>query len=207
MKAQTARMRIIRCLNTPRRLALASLCILILAALCSADSVAQSAPAAFKSRSSLWVGAGYTNMHASFPYTSGQRMSGYSVLVDFHWLPLLDLESEGAWLSYNGFEGTTESSYFAGPKHRLRSFHRIQPYGKFLIGNGRIHLPFAIGDNGYFALVPGGGATYSLSKTWAFRADYEMEYWLNSPRYANQGQHSFTPNGFQAGIVYRIRAF
>jgi hypothetical protein len=207
MKAHTTRMPIVTRHHPPRCPSLAVSCILILAVLSAAGAWAQSAPAGFKSRTSLWVGAGYTNMHASFPFASGQRMSGYGVLVDYHWLPLLDVEAEGLWLSHGGFEGTTESSYLAGPKHRFRSFHHIQPYGKFLVGNGRIHFPFAIGDGSYFALVPGGGATYSISKSWAVRGDYEMQYWLNSPGFANQPKHSFTPNGFQAGIVYRLHAF
>lgn len=37
---------------------------------------AQVAPSAYRATQSLWVGAEYSNVSASFPYESGQRLSG-----------------------------------------------------------------------------------------------------------------------------------
>jgi opacity protein-like surface antigen len=122
-------------------------------------------------------------------------------------MPLLDLDGEGHWLSYGGFQRSAESSYLAGPKYRFRRLHQFQPYAKFLIGEGHIHYPYEIGDASYFALAPGGGVTYSLTPRWAIRADYEYQFWLNSPGFANEPHHPLTPDGFQVGILYRLRAF
>lgn len=181
--------------------------LLLLLAFGGVTSQAQSAPAGYQSRSSLWLGAGYSNFAASFPYASSQRITGYGVFVDYHWMPLLDVEGEGRWLAYGGFQDSTESSYLAGPKCRFRRFHHLQPYAKFLVGEGRIHYPYQIGDASYFALAPGGGVTYTLNPRWALRADYEYQFWLNSPGFANEPNHALAPNGVQIGIQYRIRIF
>jgi opacity protein-like surface antigen len=190
-----------------QRSTIACALLLLLLALSAVTSPAQSAPSGYQSRSSLWLGAGYSNFAASFPHGSDQRISGYGVVIDYHWMPLLDVEGEGRWLSYGGFQGSTESSYLAGPKYRFHRFHQLQPYAKFLVGEGRIHYPYKIGDAGYFALAPGGGVTYALSPRWAVRADYEYQFWLNSPGFANEPDHPLAPNGVQIGIQYRIRIF
>jgi len=176
-------------------------------ALSAIAAAAQAAPSGFQTRSSLWVGAGYSNFAASFPYSSNQRIAGFGAIIDYHWMPFLDVEGEGRWLSYEGFAGSTESSYLAGPKYRFHRFHRMQPYAKFLIGEGHIHYPYEIGDANYFTLAPGGGVTYALNRRWAVRGDYEYQFWLNSPGFPNEPNHSLAPHGFQIGIMYRIRAF
>jgi opacity protein-like surface antigen len=69
---------------------------------------------------------------------------------------------------------------------------------------GRIHYPFQIGDAIYFAFAPGGGVNYRLSYRWTARADYEFQWWLNSPGYANEPSHALTPNVVNIGIAYRL---
>ena len=114
------------------------------------------------------------------------------------------LEGEANFLTIGGFEGSTESSYLAGPKAVLLFRGRWLPYGKLLIGDGRIHYPFRIGDASYLALAPAVGADYRLSYRWTLRFEYEYQFWLNSPGYANEPGHELTPNGFHIGIAYRI---
>ena len=174
------------------------------AALLSVPAKAQVAPSAYLRPYSLWVGAEYSNVHASFPYQSSQRLTGAGVFADLNWNGRFGLEGDARFLHFGGFEGSTESSYLVGPKIFLFEKRKFQPYGKLLIGVGRIHYPFEIGDASYFALAPGAGSGYRLSHRWMLRAEYEYQLWPESPGYANEPKHELTPNGFHVGVAYQI---
>jgi len=165
---------------------------------------AQVAPSAYRSTQSVWVGAEFSNMSASFPYQSSQRLFGIGVFADFKWNGHVGLEGDARFLRFGGFENSTESSYLVGPKAYFLTRGRFQPYGKLLVGEGKIHYPFAIGDASYFALAPGVGSGYRLSRRWMLRAEYEYQTWLDSPGYANEPKHELRPNGFHFGVAYRV---
>jgi opacity protein-like surface antigen len=176
----------------------------ICAALLHVPAQAQAVASAFRSPQSLWVGAEFSNVHASFPYQSSQRLSGIGAFAEYKINRRVAVEGDARFLQFGGFENSTESSYLAGPKGYFFAWRKFQPYGKLLAGAGKIHYPFAIGDASYFALAPGGGADYRLSRRWMLRAEYEYQMWLNSPGYANEPNHELTPNGFHAGVAFRI---
>jgi len=165
---------------------------------------AQSAPSAFGPGKSLWAGAGYSSFSASFPYQSGQRVSGPGAFIDYHLNSRLTLEAEARFLRFGGFETSTESSYLAGPKFFVFERGKYRPYGKALVGLGRIHYPFTIGSASYLAVAPGAGMEYRLSRRLMLHLDYEYQFWLNSPGYASEPDHPLHPNGFQIGVAYRI---
>jgi opacity protein-like surface antigen len=174
------------------------------AALICGSAHAQVVPSAFKTARSIWAGGEYSNVSASFPYQSGQRLSGIGAFAEFNLNGRIGLEGDARFLHFGGFEKSTESSYLIGPKVYFLAFGKFQPYGKFLAGAGKIHYPYDIGDASYLALAPGGGASYRLSRHWAIRGEYEYQIWLNSPGYANEPKHELTPNGFHVGVAYRI---
>jgi opacity protein-like surface antigen len=165
---------------------------------------AQVVPSAFRPGRSLWAGAEYSNISASFPYQSNQRLSGVGAFADFKLNGRIGIEGDARFLHFGGFQNSTESSYLAGPKVYFLGRGRFQPYGKLLVGDGRIHYPFEIGDASYFALAPGAGSGYRLSRHWMLRAEYEYQLWLNSPGFANEPRHELTPNGVHVGIAFRI---
>lgn len=165
---------------------------------------AQVVPSGYEPGHSLWVGAEYSNVHASFPYGSSQRLQGAGALFDFHLTPRVGLLGDARFLNWGGFEGSTESSYLAGPRVFLFAKGKFRPYGKALVGAGRIHYPFAIGDASYLALAPGAGTEYRMSPRWMLRFDYEYQIWFNSPGYINEPDHRLTPNGFHIGVAYRL---
>lgn len=173
-------------------------------ALIPAAARAQAAPSAFGPGKSLWAGAEYSSFSASFPYQSGQRISGTGAFVDYHLNGRLALEAEAHFLRFGGFENSTESSYLAGPKFFLFARGNFRPFAKALVGVGRIHYPYTIGDANYFALAPGAGTEYRLSRRWMLHTDYEYQMWLNSPGYAAEPDHPLTPNGLRLGIAYRL---
>lgn len=174
------------------------------AALLIVSAKAQVAPSGYKPGHSLWVGAEYSDIEASFPYQSGKRIEGAGAFADLRLSYHLDLEGDARFLRFSGFEGTKESNYLAGPKVSILQKGKFRPYGQMLAGVGRIHYPFLIGNANYFALAPGAGTEYSVSPRWTLRAEYEYQFWLHSPGYANEPDHSLTPNGFHVGIAYAI---
>ena len=166
---------------------------------------AQAEPSAYRYEGALFGGVEYSNYHASFPYASGIRMSGIGGFADWNFVGgHIGVEGAARFLRWGGFYDTNESSYLAGPRYLFPSWHRLQPYGKVLVGLGRINYPFQIGSASYFAVAPGGGVNYRFSSRWTVRADYEFQWWLNSPGYANQPNHGFTPNGVSIGVAYRF---
>ena len=126
------------------------------------------------------------------------------MFADFHLNSRIALAGDARFLNWGGFEGSTESSYLAGPKVFILARGKFRPYGKMLVGVGKIHYPFAIGDAGYLALAPGAGTEYRVSRRWMLRIEYEYQIWHDSPGFANEPNHGLTPNGFHLGVAYRV---
>jgi opacity protein-like surface antigen len=165
---------------------------------------AQVVPAAIGPGKSLWVGAEFSDFSASFPYQSGQRIQGIGAFADLHLKPRLGIEGDAQFMNLGGFEGSTENTYLAGPRMFVLSSGKLQLFGKGLVGVATIHYPFQIGNANYLAIGPGGGVEWRLDNHWMLRAEYEYQFWPNSPGYANLPDHPLTPNGFRVGIAYRV---
>ncbi len=189
-----------------RRRLLFSLLVLVvlIGALAALPVRAQVVPSAYRGPDTLWAGASYLNFDASFPYQSGSRLSGAGAFVDFFWSSHLGVEGTVRFLRFGGYAGETESNYLGGPVYRFRPIGRLRPFARVLVGNGRIHYPYDIGDAGYLAVAPAGGVSWRLSPNVAVHGAYEYQYWLNSPGYSNQPDHPLHPNGVQIGVAYRI---
>ncbi len=174
------------------------------AGLLACTAQAQVVPSATGPGRALWVGAEYSNIDASFPYASGQRLWGIGGFADFHLVSHIAVEGEARFLRFNSFQGETEDNYLAGPRYLVRRFGKLEPYAQCLVGMGKIQYPFQIGSGSYLALAPGGGANFRLSRKWTVRGEYEYQLWLNSPNIANEPSHELTPSGFHVGIAYRL---
>jgi opacity protein-like surface antigen len=170
----------------------------------SSSACAQAVPSANYPLRTLWVGVQYSNVHAGFPYQSSQRLSGISFFADYHIQPRLSIEADARFLYMGGFNGQTETNYLAGPRFAIWNTGKLRPYGQFLVGLGAMHFPFNIGDGRYLALAPGGGVNYRLSRRWSLNGEYEYQLWPGSPNLSNQPAHAITPNGFHAGLAYRV---
>lgn len=178
--------------------------IMFSASLLHVSLEAQTVPTAYLKPPLFWVGAEYSNVSASFPYQSSQRLAGMGVFADFRLNRRVGLEGDARFLHFGGFEDSTESSYLIGPKAYVFARGRFEPFGKFLVGKGKIHYPFSIGDASYLALAPGAGSDYRLSRRWMLRVEYEYQIWLDSPGYRDEPKHELTPNGFHVGVAYRV---
>jgi opacity protein-like surface antigen len=165
---------------------------------------AQVIPEGTQDQARVEAGAEYSNFSASFPYQSNQRIWGVGAFADVTLNGRLGVEGDVRFLRFGGFAGSTETNYLAGPRYAFRNFGRLRPYLVGLIGVGQIHYPFRIGNANYFAVAPAGGASYRLNRRFALRAEYEYQFWVNSPGYADQPDHPLHPNGFNVGVAYRL---
>jgi hypothetical protein len=165
---------------------------------------AQVVPSAEGPGRSLWAGGEYLNIYAGFPYQSNQRLWGIGAFADYHLTGHIAVEAEARFLRFNSFYGETEDNYLAGPRYMARRFGKFQPFAQCLVGLGKIQYPFNIGNGTYFALAPGAGANFRISRKFSSRGEYEYQLWPGSPNFSNEPAHEITPNGFHAGISYRI---
>jgi hypothetical protein len=131
--------------------------------------------------------------------TSPNRLYGPGAYVDVHFSRWVQIEAEGHWLRYNQYylggvpPGNGESTYLIGPRIPVGTFHRVTPYGKFLVGLGT--GSFLTGDT--FVLAYGGGVDYRLTRRFTLRAiDFEYEQWRVTP--------TLYPYGGSVGISYKI---
>jgi len=161
---------------------------------------AQAAPAV-RGGQGLWVGGEYSNFTPDFG--AAQRLTGPGVYVDLNWNGRYAFEGEARFLRFNGLNGQYEDNYLFGPKISFFRRGKFRPYGKFLIGVGKLNFPYQIGYGTYFAMAPGGGLDYRLSRRITLRAEYEYQIWPNAPGIAGI-PNDLKPNGFSAGVAYRI---
>jgi hypothetical protein len=186
---------------------------LILSIFCVASSLAivsaraQVVPAA--TSSTFHLSAGALGSLAQPDYdglgeaaTSPNRIYGPGAFVDFHFSRWVQIEAEGRWLRLNQYHqpGSTvlngESTYLIGPRIPVGTFHRVTPYGKFLVGLG--NGPFLSGGNS-FVLAYGGGVDVRLTRRFTLRAvDFEYQQWLINSAITLQ------PYGGSVGISYKI---
>jgi Outer membrane protein beta-barrel domain len=130
---------------------------------------------------------------------SSNRIYGPGAFVDVHFSRWVQIEAEGRWLRFNQLtnpylpNGNGENSYLIGPRIPIGTFHRITPYGKFLVGFG--NGSFINGNT--FVLAYGGGVDVKLSRRFTLRAvDFEYQEWRVVP--------TLWPYGGSVGISYKI---
>jgi len=135
--------------------------------------------------------------------TSPNRLYGAGVYFDARFNRWVSIEGEGRWLRFNeyhppcgltsGCPGIDENTYLIGPRVPIVTFHRLTPYGKFLVGLGTANWLTA--DT--LVLAYGGGVDYRLTRRFTLRAfDFEYEQWRVTPL--------LSPYGGSVGISYKI---
>lgn len=179
-----------------RRAALASLLLLPLS-LGARSLGAQALPTATGPGSYVAVGGAASVFQADY----GQRyIGGITAYADLNPTWRYGIEGEARFLRYRTSEDVTETNYLIGPRAALR-FGPLRPYVKFLVGDGKITLPFHYAQGSFFTYAPGGGAEYMLGDRLAIRViDVEYQFWPSFP-YGN-----LHPYGVSAGISFRLNS-
>jgi len=174
---------------------LAVFCILVSAA--SLGAHAQVVPAATSNSFRLTAGGLGSVFQPDYAgegvaQTSPNRLWGIGAYVDARVNRWVQIEGEGRWLRYNTYLGINQNSYLVGPRVPIVTFHKLTPYGKFLVGMG--NGSFLSGST--FVLAYGGGVDYRLSHHFTARGDFEYQQWKVTP--------VISPYGLSAGISYKI---
>jgi hypothetical protein len=173
---------------------------------------AQAVPSAEGPGRSTWVGVEGSLFNPDWGCPSSSPFScfhhqlvGVAAFADVNriiWK--VGLEGEARWLPWHG-PNITQNNYLAGPRYPLYSGRRISANVKFLAGGATIHYgPKSgwTGWTGWSAYVPGATFGYRVSPKFIVRVDYEYQRW---PGYVGtKGVHGLTPNGFSAGLSYRL---
>lgn len=166
---------------------------------------AQVVPSATKGQFSLTAG-GFASVtqpdYAGFAIaqTSPNRLYGIGAFVDVRFRRWVQLEAEGRWSRFNEFENTSEDNYLIGPRVPIHTFHfmKATPYGKVLVGLGRMNFENKDGYGHFTAIAYGGGLDFKLTKRISARGDFEYQQW---PQWLNS---SLYPYVVSAGVSYRI---
>jgi opacity protein-like surface antigen len=137
---------------------------------------------------------------SAFQADYGQRVLGGGVVfADLNPTWRIGLEGEARYLRFHTSENVTETNYLAGPRVILKP-GRLRPYVKFLIGAGKITLPFHYAQGTFLSYAPGAGADYLLTDRLSVRLiDVEYQVW---PDFSSYGQ--LHPYGVSAGISFRL---
>jgi hypothetical protein len=170
---------------------------------------AQSAPSAEGPGGSTWVGAEVSTFNpdwgcsANSPFSCWDRqLAGVAAFADVNRLiGRIGVEGEARWLDWRGpGHNVKESNYLFGPRYQVFATQRLSVNAKVLVGGATFHLNNGWG--GWVAYAPGGTVGYRLTRRLMLRGDYEYQIW---PGFVGlRGPHGLTPNGFSAGVSYRL---
>ena len=174
-----------------------ALVLLLLTGLNARLLSAQALPTATGPGSSIAVGGGGSVFQTDY----GQRMiGGLTAYADVNPTWRYGLEGEARFLRLRTSEQVTETNYFVGPRVNLR-MGPLRPYVKFLVGDGKIVLPFHYAQGNFFSYAPGGGVEYMIGDRIIVRAiDVEYQLWPGFP------YGELHPYGVSAGISFRLNA-
>ena len=159
-------------------------------------ALAQNIPTAEGPGSYVAVGGELSAFQADY----GQRLIyGGNVYADINPTWRYGFEAEARYLRFNTFEDVTEANYLAGPRIMVKP-GPFRPYGKFLVGAGKITLPFKYAQGTFLTYAPGAGLDYIMNDRVTLRViDFEYQVW---PDFASFGRLS--PYGISAGFSLRL---
>jgi hypothetical protein len=158
---------------------------------------AQALPTATGPGSYIAVGGGGSIFQTDY----GQRaVGGLTAYADLNPIWRYGIEGEARFLRFRTSEQVTQTSYLIGPRVSLR-FGPVRPYVKFLVGDGKIVLPFHYAQGSFLSYAPGVGVEYMLGDRFAVRIfDVEYQFWPGFP------YGELHPYGISAGISFRLNA-
>ncbi|MDR3745321.1 MAG: hypothetical protein P4K80_04235 [Acidobacteriaceae bacterium] len=159
---------------------------------------AQAMPTATAPGEYIAVGGGDSIFQADY----GQRdLVGFVAYADVHPTLRYGIEAEARFLHYHTSEDVTEANYLIGPRVSFRPGSHLRPYAKFLVGAGKIVLPYHYAQGSFLAFAPGCGVDYQLTDRITLRAiDFEYQIWPDFP------YGSLHPYGISTGFSFRLNS-
>ncbi|MGA8741035.1 MAG: outer membrane beta-barrel protein [Terracidiphilus sp.] len=175
--------------------------------ICAASSLhAQVTPSAYRGQLSLTAGGIGSVFQPDYaggglPQASPQRLFGAGFYVDLKMTRWIQVEGEARWLRENSYLDITQDNYLIGPRVPIHEFKRlgITPYGKALVGLGRMTFEYNEAYGRFTNVALGGGVDLKVTRRLSVRpVDFEYQLW---PNWING---TLKPYGFSAGIGYKI---
>jgi len=124
----------------------------------------------------LTITAGATGTGSYLQYGE-RKMVGVTGLVDLDSRRPFGVELEGRWIEWNQTANVHAETYSIGPRYH-KSFGKLQPYAKGLLGYGDFNFPYNLATGRYLIVTAGGGIDYHLTNRIYLRAaDVEYQYW------------------------------
>ncbi len=133
------------------------------------------------------------------------HLFGVGVVADVnHLVGRVGVEGEARWLHWEGPpDKLSQSNYLAGPRYRIYGIGKVSFHLKFLVGASHMSST-SFGTGTYFTLAPGATVEYRLKRRLTARVGYEYQAWPTFSGKPNIPNNGLTPNGFTAGVSYRL---
>jgi hypothetical protein len=127
-----------------------------------------------------------------------RHLAGVGAYADFNLTWRLGIEGEARLLRYHQEDDTHVSTYLIGPRLSFGK-HRLNPYGKVLVGLGKFNFPFNYGHGSYFVVAPGAGVDYRINRRVRLRlVDFEYQEW---PQFTFGAMQTY---GLSTGISFTL---
>ncbi len=168
---------------------------------------AQATPTASR-RGDAQVGAGYSNASSDY----GPRFRGWNIYGDFDFTQHFGVEAEFHSIQPKSPTTLYERTYEVGGRY-FRTYGRLLPYGKVLIGRGVFNYPpcssstknVACANLAYNMFAIGGGADFRVREWLTVRGDYEYQNWPSFRGTIGGASNGLTPSIISVGAAYHFR--
>jgi opacity protein-like surface antigen len=145
----------------------------------------------------LQIGGGFA--FGGSDYIQG-TFKGATAYADFDFRPHVGIEAEFHQINSPSGDESYQRTYEIGARY-LRTYGRLVPYAKFMIGRGDFNYPHGLADLSYNMFAFGGGADVKLNEYLHVRAEYEFQKWASFP---NGG---LAPHIVTIGAAYHFPGF
>ena len=165
-------------------------------------AAAQVAPAADAGGAHLSVGGAISGYVLGY---GNVKLYGPSVFVDIDTLRHFGVEAEVRLLPYHAQEGILQTVYkeehattYMGGVRYFRTYGRLQPYVKGLVGLGQFTYPYKYATDNDLVVAPGAGMDYKLTNRIKVRGNFEYQLW---PQFLYGQMESY---GVDVGVRVKI---
>jgi len=142
----------------------------------------------------LQIGVGFSTAKPDY---GPQSFQGFTAYVDFTRRSHFGLEAQFHQVSSTNSDQSYQRTYEVGGRY-FRSYGRLVPYLKAMIGRGDFNYPFGQTDLSYTLYAGAIGADYQLNPHIRLRADYELQSWYGFPN------ESLTPQIISVAVAYHF---
>lgn len=142
----------------------------------------------------LQLGGGIVSADAD---AATARFKGIFVFADLDLTPHLGTEFELHQANTPNTDSVYERTYELGARYH-RTYGRIEPYGKLMLGRGVYNYPNNVANLAYSLYAAGIGTDVRITHHVYARAEYEYQHWINF------APGTLSPSVIAIGAAYRF---